>query len=61
MSNPKINENKHDDCSCEDVDDFDNIEIVYFAMYDESLKLTPENAHLKKCWKNKDSSIIGLK
>lgn len=49
MSNPKINENKHDDCSCEDVDDFDNIEIVYFAMYDESLKLTPENAHLKKC------------
>lgn len=47
MSYPRVVENETDDFSCDDNDDFDNIETIYSTLYDESLKLTCENANQK--------------
>lgn len=47
MSYPRIVENETDDFSCDDNDDLDNIETTYSTLYDESLKLTCENANQK--------------
>ena len=47
MSYPRIVENETDDFSCDDNDDLDNIETTYYTLYDESFKLTCENANQK--------------
>lgn len=47
MSYPRVVENETGDFSCDDNGDFDNNQTTYSTLYDESLKLTCENANQK--------------